>query len=72
MGSPDDARIVPLFFFFGFGFLVTCWKIIKLVKILKGGRKKERKATTEETWMIQELHQSPRNWMIGLNHSRPY
>jgi|TARA_B110000196_G_scaffold273072_1_gene249327 hypothetical protein len=53
MGSPDDARIVPLFFFFGFGFLVTCWKIIKLVKILKGGRKKERKATTEETRMIQ-------------------
>jgi phage shock protein B len=32
--------------------------MIKLVKILKGGGKKERKATAEETRMIQELHSS--------------
>jgi hypothetical protein len=62
---------VALVFFFAIGFPVACWTIIKLVKILKGCGKKERKATAEETRMIQELHSNRRNWKIRLNHWRP-
>jgi hypothetical protein len=58
MGSAGDTQIVPLDIFFVFGLSVACGTMITLLKILKSGGKKERKATAEETWMIQELHSS--------------
>jgi phage shock protein B len=58
MGSAGATGIVALVIFFVIGLPVVCVTMIKLVKILKGGGKKERKATAEETRMIQELHSS--------------
>jgi phage shock protein B len=58
MGSADASWIVVLVLFIAIGFPVACWTVIRLVTILKGGGKKERKATAEETRMIQELHSS--------------
>jgi uncharacterized paraquat-inducible protein A len=53
MGSAGATGIVALVIFFVIGLPVVCVTMIKLVKILKGGGKKERKATAEETRMIQ-------------------
>jgi|AP95_1055475.scaffolds.fasta_scaffold12574_4 phage shock protein B len=58
MEAMSVSLIGVLFLFCAIGFPVACWTIIKVVKILKGGGKKERKATAEETKMIQELHSS--------------
>ncbi len=50
------GEIVALVFFFIFGLPVVCGTMIVLVRILKGGGKKARKATAEETRAIQILH----------------